>query len=344
MRILVTGANGHVGSNLCRELCGRGHSVRGSVRSLADDEKVGRLKALEGLELVEVDLYRPEQLRAALEGVELLFHVAAVYAYVLSPGGEDDVVRASVEGAENALRAAADAGVRKVVMTSSVVTLPLTRAGDPPSTEADWAEDLRLPYFRAKTLAERRAWELARDLALNLVTVLPGAIGGPGFARNTPSIDLIESIMRGAMRMGAPNANFPYVDIRDVVSGHVLAGEKDCSGRFIVCNDHLPNFREIIEAMHAVDPKVARPLMTLPDFMLAAGPLFDRLNHWLLGAPRVMVPELIATVRGKIFNASNARARRELGWRQEVTLEQSLADTMEALRARDAARAAAATA
>ncbi|MPZ17393.1 MAG: NAD-dependent epimerase/dehydratase family protein [Luteitalea sp.] len=332
MRAVVTGANGHLGNNLCKHLLQRGYTVRAGVRSLADQKKTAHLVAMEGLELVEADLYRPDQLRAAFDGADVLFHVAAVYAYV--PGGHDadDVLRASVEGAENALRAAADAKVRKIVLTSSLVTLPLTAPGAPPSTEADWATDLSVPYFRAKTLAETRAWELARDLRLSLVIVLPGSIGGPGFTRNTPTIDVIEGIMLGTMRLGAPRSNLPYVDIRDVVSGHVLAAESDCGGRFIVCNDRLPSFIEIIETMHRIDPHVRRALMTMPDFMLGVVPLFDRLNHRLLGSPRVMIPELLATVRGRIWNASNERAKRELGWRQEVSLETSLRDTMDVLK------------
>lgn len=344
MRAIVTGANGHVGNNLVRALLERGYVVRAGVRPSADPDKTAHLAALDGLELVAADIYRPEQLRAAFDGADVLFHVAAVYKYVLEDGDAEEVVRASVEGAENALRAAADARVRKVVLTSSVVTVPLTPRGAPPSTEKDWAADLSVPYFRAKVLAEKRAWDLAQELRLDLVTVLPGAISGPGFIRHTPTIDFIEGIIGGAMRIGAPKSNFPYVDIRDVVSAHVLAAETDCGGRFIVCNDNLPTFVEIIDAMHAIDPKIGRALMTLPDFALAAAPFFDRLNHRLLDSPRLLTAELVATLRGKVWNASNERAKRELGWRQAIPLETSLRDTIEILKACRASKGAVPTA
>lgn len=84
------------------------------------------------------------------------------------------------------------------------------------------------------------AWNITREKKLNMVSVLPGAIGGPGFARNTPTIDVIEALMMGAMRLGVMQMNYPYVDVRDVVSAHILAGEKDCEGRFIVCNSPSP--------------------------------------------------------------------------------------------------------
>jgi dihydroflavonol-4-reductase len=338
MRVLVTGANGHIGFNLCRALIERGHSVRASVRSLADTAKTAPLRALGPVEVVEVDLYRPEQLRAALSGIDLFFHLAAVYSYVIRRGREEDVIRPSVEGASNAVRAAADAKVAKVVLTSSAVVLPLTLPGAPPSTEDDWNDDLRVPYLRAKSLAEKRAWELARELNVNLVTVLPGAVCGPGFVRNTPSIDTLEGIMLGTMRMGAPDTNFPYVDVRDVVSAHVLAGERDCAGRFIVCNDRLPTFLELIAAMHAIDPKIPLTKSTIPGFAMGAAPFFDWLSHKLTGSPRVVTPELIATLRGKIWNASNARIRRELGWSQTIPLEASLRDTIATINANRAKR------
>jgi dihydroflavonol-4-reductase len=341
MHVLVTGANGHLGFNLCKALLERGHKVRASVRSLADKNKVEPLRALGPLEVVEVDIYKPEQLRAALDGIDIFFHLAAVYAYVVPRGREEeDVIRPSIEGASNAIRAAADAKVPKVVLTSSIVTVPLTAPGAPPSTEEQWNDDFRVPYLRAKTVAEQRAWELARELGVNLVTVLPGAICGVGFTRNTPSTDAIEGIMLGTMRMGAPNANFPYVDIRDVVSAHVLVGEKDCSGRFIACNDHLPSFLEIIAAMHANDPKIPLTKSTIPNVMLGAAPFFDWLNHKLSGSPRVITPELVATLRGRVWNASNARIKRELGWTQSIPLEQSLRDTMETIKANREKRAA----
>ena len=125
MRALVTGGNGHLGYNLVKALLEGGHTVRASVRSLSDAAKTAPLKALGPVELVEAVLERPDQLRAAMEGIEVLFHAAAVYAYI-DDGREQEIMDAAVKGAEAALRAAADARVRKVVLTSSAVTVPLT--------------------------------------------------------------------------------------------------------------------------------------------------------------------------------------------------------------------------
>jgi len=108
---------------------------------------------------------------------------------------------------------------------------------------------MRVPYIRAKTEAERRAWKLAAELGLNLVTVLPGSFGGPGFTKNTPTLDILEALMLNAFRMGCPDSNLPYVDVRDVASAHVRAMEKDVQGRFIALNDELPTFRRLLEVM-----------------------------------------------------------------------------------------------
>ena len=334
MHVLVTGANGHIGFNLCRALIERGHKVRASVRSIADSAKTSRLRGLGAIELAEVDVLRPAQLLDALEGIDVLFHLAAVYAYVVDGSAEEQVVRPSIEGATNAITAAAERRIPKVVLTSSIVTIPVTHPGAPPSTEDHWTTDLSVPYVRAKTLAEKRAWELARERHVHLVTVLPGGVCGPGFERTTPSIDTFEGIMRGSMRFGAPDTNFAYVDIRDVVDAHVRAGEQDCSGRFIVCNDHLPSLLELIDVMHRIDPSVPHTTSTLPSVLEPLLPFFDWLNHKLLGAPRLVTPELVATLRHKIWNASNARIKRELGWRQAIPLETSVREMMAEIRKR----------
>jgi dihydroflavonol-4-reductase len=332
MQVLVTGANGHVGNNLCRALVERGYRVRASVRSLADPAKSAPLSGSPQVDLVELDVRAGARFDAALDGVEVLFHVAATYALVTGSREKDEeMLQDSLQGVENALRSAARKRVRKVVLTSSIASLPMRREGEPTATELCWRTDLRLPYFRAKTLAEQRAWVLARELGVELVSVLPGAIGGPAFYRRTPSTDFIESILTGGMRLGAPNANLPYVDVRDVVEGHILAAEKAVTGRFILCNDRAPHFRELTEVLHGIDPSIPRAPWLIPNALLGAVPLLEALNAKLLGSPRLMTAELIASSRGKLWCVSNARAKAELGWAPRVSLETSLLDTLTCL-------------
>lgn len=332
MRALVTGGNGHVGLALCRALVERpATTVRASVRSLEDASKVAPLREL-GVEVVALDIRDLSQFIGALRGIDTLFHVAANYTvFAATASAKAAIVNDTVEGAENAIRAAARAGVAKVVLTSSVVTLPLVPLGAPEVTENDWLGDTEVPYFKGKVEGERAAWRLAKELGVQLVTVLPGGVGGPGFLRRTPTIDLFEGMMLGTLRFGAPRANFSYVDVRDVASGHILAASRPVGGRFIL-NAAQPSFMEYTQLMHGIDPAVPVSLMELPDFLLPLLPKFDVLNARMLGSARFVTPESVASIAGVRYNLSSARAQRELGWQPQYPLVDSLRDTMGAIR------------
>lgn len=336
MKVLVTGAGGHLGFNLVRALLEAGHELRASLRTIDDTASVSRIESLGRVEVVAAPLESQQALRAAMDGMDALVHTAALYL-LHAPGRDAEIVSASVDGVERAFRAAKDAGVKRIVLTSSVVTLPLTPPGSPPVDETAWADDLRVPYFRAKTLAERRAWELADQLRLDLVTVLPGAFGGPGFVRPTPTIDIIDAIMKGAMDIAAPPVAYPYIDVRDVASAHVMALLSGATGRFIAINEPIPMLGDLAREMHALDRRVRKPLLTLPSFAMSALPYLDGLISAMGGSRRTMTPEMAATMSGRRFNASSARLRRELGWSPAITLSQSLADTMAAIRELSAA-------
>jgi len=334
VKVLVTGANGHVGNNLCRALLERGHQTRASVRSLADAERRAPLEGLQGIELCELDVRDAARFDEAARDIEVLFHVAATYSnYTGSRQADESMVRDSVEGAENALRSAARNGVRKVVLTSSIAALPWRPRGAPPATEKDWQADLRMPYVRAKTLAERRAWELSEELGVALVSVLPAAIGGPGFSRRTATTDIIEGIMLGTMRFGAPPSPMSWVDVRDTVRGHLLAAERDVTGRFLLCNDRYPELVELTRILHQIDPTIPAAPRALPEALLGALPAFDALNAVLLGSPRVVTAEMVGTMRGGVPSNDNSRAKAELGWKPEVPLDVSLSETIDAIRA-----------
>lgn len=332
VRVLVTGSNGHLGFALVQALVNDGREVRAGVRVL-DGVHTERLAALgDDVEIVAADLGAPDQLEAALDGVHTLFHTAAVYD-LTSRKRRREMLDASVRGIEATFRAAAEAGVSRVVLTSSTVTLPQVPPGSPPVTEQDWRTDLRVPYLQAKTEGERLAWSLAGQLELDLVTVLPSALIGPGFRRNTPTVDVIEAAVAGGLRMGAPRGNLAFVDVRDAAQAHVLAAWADVNGRFIVSDAEL-SFRELAETLRTVDPAIKVPARELPAAAWPVLPLVDRLNSMVLRTPRTVTRQGAASmVSGKLWHVSSDRARDELGWVPQYSVEESLRDTVATLRA-----------
>jgi dihydroflavonol-4-reductase len=289
---------------------------------------------MQGLELCELDVRDAARFDAVTRDIEVLFHVAATYSiYTGSRLADEAMIRDSLEGVENALRSAARNGVRKVVLTSSMVTLPWRPHGQPTATEDDWQTDLRTPYVRAKTLAEQRAWQLSAELGVQLVSVLPSAIGGPGFHRRTATTDIIEGIMLGTMRFGAPPLEVAWVDVRDVVRGHVLAAERDVTGRFHLCNDRFPSFLELTRILHQIDRTIPAAPRALPETLLGALPALDALNAMLLGSPRVLTAEFVGMLRGVALPNDSSRAKAELGWKPEIPLDVSLSETVDTIRA-----------
>jgi dihydroflavonol-4-reductase len=332
-KILVTGSNGHLGLNLCKALIGRGADVRASVRDAGSSEKTAALKGVGVTDFVSLDVRDGAAFEKAAEQVDTLFHVAATYRY--ATGGEeadDSMLRDSLDGAENALRAAAKAGVRKVVLTSSTVTLPTAESREDKKTEEDWRTSFRVPYMKAKTLAEQRAWALAEELDINLATVLPGALLGGIFTKPTQSTDYVENIVKGGMRMATFDSDLPFADVEDVVEAHILVAEQDARGRFIACADHFPSFSEIIATLHSIDPRVKPALMIMPRLFYPTVPPFDMIMHKVFGLPRVATRQLVAELDGGFLTASNEKARRELGWKHKTSLEDSLRKTLDQLR------------
>lgn len=233
-RAIVTGANGHIGANLCRALLARGTRVVALVRAGSDR------RGLEGVdvELVEGDVLDAASVRAAMEGCDTLFHCAAVFA--IWAKDERTILRPAIEGTENVLRAAKEAGIRRTVLTSSVAAVGASESADRLLDADAWAPAPRVPYYVAKQRAERRAWELAAELDLWMVSMLPTMVLGPHDHRVTPSSKVVLDMLRGS---GATvDGGMNVVDVRDVAEAHVRAAERGQRGqRYIVGSDNLTN-------------------------------------------------------------------------------------------------------
>ncbi len=315
--VLVTGGSGFIGSHCILQLLAAGHRVRTSVRSLGREATVramlkqGGAEPGERLSFVEADLERDVGWPAAVAGCDYVLHVASPFPPDL-PKHEDELIVPAREGALRVLRAARDAGVRRVVLTSSFAAVGYGHPPQPaPFDETSWT-DLDgagvLPYIKSKTLAERAAWDfIAREGgALELAVVNPVGVFGPVLGQDySTSILLVQRLMDGAMP-GCPQLCFGVVDVRDVADLHLRAMTDPAAAgeRFLAVAGDFLWIREIARALRQQLGTSARkvPMRQLPNWLVRLAALRDP-------AIRQILPEL-----GMHKNASSAKARRVLGW------------------------------
>lgn len=237
-KIFLTGASGFIAKHIALSALRDGHSVRGSLRSLARASEVRdavrpHLSEPSGLEdrltFTKLDLLSDDGWAEALEGSDVLIHSASPFP-ISRPRHEDELVRPAVDGTLRALRAAKDAGINRVILTSSAAAiiehddLPADRVLD----ERDWSDvdsAIISAYSKSKTLAERAAWDFVRDQApeMQLTTINPGMVFGPPLDRHFgSSLGLLQRIVR-SKDPAIPRINFGCVDVRDVAAMHVRA-------------------------------------------------------------------------------------------------------------------------
>ena len=315
--VLVTGGSGFIGSHTILQLLAVGYSVRTTVRSLSREGDVRAMLRTGGadpgdqLSFVAAELMSDGGWPAAVAGCEYVLHIASPFPSTL-PKHEDELIIPAREGALRVLRAARDAGVKRVVMTSSFAAIgyghPPQRA---PFTEKDWT-DLNgadvMPYTKSKTLAERAAWDfIAREGAgLELSVVNPvgvfGPVLGPDYAT---SILIVQKFLDGSMP-GVPRMSFGVVDVRDVADLHLRAMTNPAASgeRFLAVAGDFMWLMEIAQLLKARLGDAARrvPTRQLPNWLV-------RLARFKDPAVKQILPEL-----GKWKNATSEKAQRVLGW------------------------------
>lgn len=319
---LVTGAGGFTGLALCRTLVDRGYTVRGLARSAGSRNEL----AATGAEVLCGDVRDGTLVRRAVGGVDLVFHLAAVFRRAGVPDSEYRSVH--VDATRELIEAAATAGVRRVVHCSTVGVHGHVR-GDEPATEDAPFHPMDI-YQQTKLEGEWMARETSRRVGMQVTVVRPGPIYGPGDRR---LFKLIGGVARGRFRIlgdGRPHFQMVYVD--DLVEGFLLAGEHpDAAGRtYILTGLEAPTLRELVDEIAEI-ANVQPPRLRLPVW-----------PFWLLGAAceAVCVPLRIEPPifrrRVKFFTSNRwfdtTRARQELGYRPKVDLRTGLARTIESYR------------
>ena len=315
--VLVTGGSGFVGSHCIVQLLDAGYRVRTTVRSAKREADVRALLRTAGsdpgdrLSFAVADLEKDAGWPEAVAGCEYVHHVASPFPSSI-PKDENELIVPAREGALRVLRASRDAGVRRVVLTSSFAAIgyghaPQSAAFD----ESSWTDpdgDDVLPYVKSKTLAERAAWEfIAREgRDLELAVVNPVGVFGPVLGPDlSTSILLVQRLMDGAMP-GCPRLYFGGVDVRDVADLHLRAMTQAAAKgeRFLAVAGDFLSILEIAKVLRARMGAAAKrvPTLQIPDWVVRLVAMRDP-------AARQILPEL-----GKRRNATNEKARRVLGW------------------------------
>lgn len=322
--VLVTGGSGYIAGETIRQLLAAGWTVHTTVRNLAREAELRPLLGgtPETLKFFAADLMADAGWAEAAAGCTHLCHMASPLP-ASAPKDHDELIVPARDGALRALRAAKGAGIRRVVLTSSMAAVAYGHGrGQHRFTEADWT-NVDSPdayaYVKSKTVAERAArdWVAAEGGEMEFVSVNPVLVLGPLHSADfSTSLEAIKKLLEGSIP-GLPNFGFGVVDVRDVADMHVrcltapdMAGERFlCSGRFLWMKD----IAAILKAGLG-DQARKVPTRRLPDWLVRIAALFDPLIRQVLG-------EL-----GNERDADTSHARQKLGWTTRPE-EQTILDT-----------------
>lgn len=305
---VVTGGTGFVGAAVVRHLVAGGHHVRVLVRPRSDR----RLLADLPIEIADGDITETISLRRCLRGCRCLFHVAALYS--LWARDRRQFYEVNVEGTRRVLAAAAEAGVSRVVYTSTVGALGIPSDGSPGTEEtpvslADMAGD----YKRSKFLAEEVARESARQ-GLPVVIVNPSTPIGPGDIKPTPTGQMVVDFLRGKM-WAYLDTGLNLVDVDDVAAGHLLAAERGIAGERYILGGRNLTLREIFEALGRIAGMRPPRIKVSAGLILPIAWLSERVADHLTGRPPAVPMDAVRMARKRMF-FDGGKAVRQLGMPQ----------------------------
>jgi nucleoside-diphosphate-sugar epimerase len=332
--VLVTGGSGFIAAHCILHLLDAGYRVRTTVRSLDREPGVHAMLKAGGadpndqeLSFAAADLLSDAGWPAAVAGCDFVLHVASPFPLGV-PKDENELIVPAREGALRVLRAAREAGVKRVVLTSSFAAIGYgQKITDRPFNEENWTDpngEGVSAYVKSKTLAERAAWDFIayEGGALELSVVNPVGVFGPVLGPDfSTSIEIVKRLMDGSVP-GCPRLSFGVVDVRDVADLHLRAMVNPAAKgeRFLAVAGDFMTMQAIALVLKARIGNAAKrvPTRVLPDWLLRLVSLFD-------SSLKQITPEL-----RKFKNATNEKAKRVLGWSPRSN-EDSITATAESL-------------
>ncbi|MBN2465568.1 SDR family oxidoreductase [candidate division WOR-3 bacterium] len=316
---VVTGATGHVGNVLVRELVSRGHGVRAVVQPAETSEAIAGLD----VEMVRADVRDYGSLVRAFAGADLVYHLAGV---ITISGGQARLLEdVNVRGASNVARACREAGVRRMVYTSSVHALAVPPPGVALCETTEFRpEALDGDYARSKA---RASIEIRKSVeqGLDAVMVFPSGIIGPYDFRLSEMGHLFSDFVRGRLRVYVDGA-YDFVDVRDVVAGLMLAAEKGRRGEGYILSGERSTVRDLLVLLQqatGIRSRARRLPMRLARFAAWFAPAYYRLRH---AKPRFTSYSLRVLASNCLMSC--AKAARELGYAPRP-LQETVRNTIE---------------
>jgi dihydroflavonol-4-reductase len=314
--VLVTGGTGFLGRAIIERLLNEGDQVKALARS---DASTGELGAL-GAEPVRGDVLDPGALAAAMRGCDLVYHAAGANAFCARD--PSPMFEVNVRGSQNVVRAAARAGVQRVVYTSSAATLG-EASGTIGSEESPHRGWFLSDYERSKFEAEQAVFATARETGVEVVSVNPASVQGPG--RATGSARLLLDYLNGRLK-AVVDSQLSLVDIADCTEGHLLAGSRGTPGERYVLSGATLSVREglaLVASLVGVD----RPLRALPPSLaLAVATAAEALGRVRRRSPRICRELARTLIHGHAYDGS--KATRTLGLRY-TPIEETLRRTVD---------------
>jgi len=290
-KVLVTGVSGYLGQHVTAELLNQGYEVVGTVRSISKSEiskeAIAAVAPVDHLSFATADLLADTGWQEAMFGCEYVLHLASPFI-LAEPKNENDLIEPAVDGTKRVLNAAKIAGVKRVVLTSSTVSMTSGKASGKygPDAWSEVASDIGA-YAKSKTLAERAAWEILAGSKTELSAINPGFILGPslGSPADGQSIRMISDLVAGKIPM-IPDIAMGMVDVRDVAKLHVaaLTANGAAGNRFIAASADPISMSDIAQILREAGYKKV-PSRKAPNFAIKVMSLFDR-------EAKGMVPQL----------------------------------------------------